>query len=166
MPLLNLENFSQISFVKGGRFLGCDVGEKTIGLALSDTNHKIATPFQVIRRTQWKKDAATLLHYIQEHHIVGIVVGFPLNMNGSEGPRCQSTRQFVSNLLSLQDLPICLWDERLSTLAVTRTLVEADLSRAKRSKVIDKVAASYILQGFLDALARFQKNSANAYLPT
>ena len=86
---------------------------------------------------------------------VGIVVGFPLNMNGSEGPRCQSTRQFVANFIALSDLPFCLWDERLSTVAVTRTLIAADLSRAQRHKVVDKVAASYILQGCLDALRRF-----------
>ncbi|HUX80311.1 MAG TPA: Holliday junction resolvase RuvX [Alphaproteobacteria bacterium] len=158
MPLLTLENFSQSTFEKGGRFLGCDVGEKTIGLALSDINKQISTPFQVINRTQWKRDSDILLKFISEYRIVGIVVGFPLNMNGSEGPRCQSTRQFVANLLSLQDLPVCLWDERLSTIAVTRTLLQADLSRSKRSKVIDKVAASYILQGFLDAFGRLQKS--------
>ncbi len=158
MPLLTFENFSRSSFEKGGRFLGCDVGEKTIGLALSDTNRAISTPFQVIQRTQWKRDSEILLKIITAYHIVGVVVGFPLNMNGSEGPRCQSTRQFVANLLSVHDLPVCLWDERLSTIAVTRTLLEADLSRAKRSKVIDKVAASYILQGFLDAFGRFQKS--------
>lgn len=154
MALLNFEEFSQFPFEKKGRFLGCDVGEKTIGLALSDINRKIATPFQVIHRTQWKKDAPLLLSIMNEHHILGIVVGLPLNMNGSEGPRCQSTRQFVANLLALQDIPICFWDERLSTIAVTRTLLEADLSRAKRSKVVDKMAASYILQGALDALSR------------
>ena|ERR1700722_9966230 len=157
MSLLTFENFSQFSFEKGGRLLGCDVGEKTIGLALSDTQRKIATPFQVIHRTQWRKDSEILLKIIKEHHIAGVVVGFPLNMNGSEGPRCQSTRQFAANLLSLHDLPVCLWDERLSTFAVTRTLLEADLSRAKRREVVDKVAASYILQGFLDALGRLQK---------
>lgn len=159
MALLTFEEFSQISFEKKGRFLGCDVGEKTIGLALSDINRKIATPFQVIHRTQWKKDSPLLLSLIQEHHILGIVVGLPLNMNGSEGPRCQSTRQFAANLLALKDLPICFWDERLSTIAVTRTLLEADLSRAKRSKVVDKMAASYILQGALDAFARVQEFS-------
>lgn len=159
MPLLNFEEFSQISFEKKGRLLGCDVGEKTIGLALSDINRKIATPFQVIHRTQWKKDSVLLVNLIHEHHIQGIIVGLPLNMNGTEGPRCQSTRQFVANLLALEDLPICLWDERLSTVAVTRTLLEADLSRAKRSQVVDKMAASYILQGVLDALGRFQKSS-------
>ena len=154
MTLLSFDDFSQYPFEKDGRFLGCDVGEKTIGLALSDKNRKIATPFTVIRRTQWKKDSVTLFKEIDDHHICGIVVGFPLNMNGSEGPRCQSTRQFVSNFLQVRDLPVCLWDERLSTIAVTRTLLEADVSRAKRAQVVDKMAACYILQGFLDALGR------------
>lgn len=155
MALLTLKEFSQVSFDKGGRLLGCDVGEKTIGLALSDTNRMIASPFMVIQRTQWKKDSEILLKVIMDYRIVGVVVGFPLNMNGSEGPRCQSTRQFVANCLALCDLPFCLWDERLSTVAVTRTLIAADLSRAQRHKVVDKVAASYILQGCLDALGRF-----------
>ena len=158
MALLTFEEFSQFPFEKKGRFLGCDVGEKTIGLALSDINRKIATPFQVIHRTKWKKDSLLLLSLMNEHHILGIVVGLPLNMNGSEGPRCQSTRQFIANLLVLKDLPICFWDERLSTIAVTRTLLEADLSREKRSKIVDKMAASYILQGALDAFGRLQRS--------
>ena len=151
MPLLSFKDFSNLSFEKEGRFLGCDLGEKTIGLALSDKTLTIATPLSVIRRTQWKKDSKSLLEEIEKHHICGIIVGFPLNMNGSEGPRCQSVRQFVSNLLALCNIPVCLWDERLSTYAVTRTLLEADLSRTRRSQVVDKLAASYILQGFLDA---------------
>ena len=138
--------------------MGCDVGEKTIGLALSDVNRTIATPFDVIRRTQWRVDSKVLLKIFSDHHIVGIVVGLPLNMDGSEGPRCQSIRQFSQNVLALSDLPLCLWDERLSTVAVTRTLLEADISREKRRKVLDKMAASYILQGFLDSL-RNRKSS-------
>jgi putative holliday junction resolvase len=154
MPLLAINEFSQNLFEKEGRLLGCDVGEKTIGLALSDTKRKIASPLKVIHRVQWKKDSEILLSVIREYGVIGVVVGFPLNMNGTEGPRCQSIRQYVTNFLALSDLPFCLWDERLSTMAVTRTLLEADLSRAKRSKVVDKVAAAYILQGCLDALAR------------
>lgn len=150
MALLNFDHFCKLPFEKGGRFLGFDVGEKSIGLALSDINRIIATPFQMIHRTQWKKDVEVLLKIIKEYKIVGLVVGFPLNMNGSEGPRCQSIRQFSSNLVSSIDIPICLWDERLSTMAVTRTLLDADISRAKRKKVVDKMAAAYILQGFLD----------------
>jgi len=152
MSLLSFNEFSHYPFEKNGRFLGCDVGDKTIGLALSDRLRTIASPLTVLHRTQWKKDSLVFFKEIDDHHICGIIVGFPLNMNGSEGPRCQSTRQFVSNLLHIRDIPVCLWDERLSTLAVTRTLLEADLSRAKRAKVVDKMAASYILQGFLDAL--------------
>ncbi|MBA3813739.1 MAG: Holliday junction resolvase RuvX [Alphaproteobacteria bacterium] len=158
MSLMNLDFFCQQVFEKKGRFLGFDVGEKSIGLALSDINCRIATPFQVIHRTQWKKDAEMLLKIINEHNIVGIVIGFPLNMNGSEGPRCQSIRQFVANLLLVIDLPLCLWDERMSTMAVTRTLLTADLSRAKRKKVVDKMAAAYILQGFLDAFGRLHQS--------
>jgi len=152
MPLLNQKEYISYPFEKEGRILGCDVGEKTIGLALSDKTRMIATPLSVILRTKWKKDSEVLLKILDEHSIVGVVVGFPLNMDGSEGPRCQSTRQFVNNLLLLKDLPVCLWDERLSTVAVTRTLLEADMSRSKRSKVVDKMAASYILQGLLDAI--------------
>lgn len=157
MALLSLLEFSAYPFEKSEKFLGCDVGEKTIGLAISDKNKMIATPLKVMRRTQWKKDAPLLLKLLQEEHIGGIVVGFPLNMNGTEGPRCQSTRQFVANLLALHDLPICLWDERLSTSAVTRTLLEADVSRQKRADVVDKMAAAYILQGFLEAFRRSQQ---------
>lgn len=153
MSLLNAELFCKISFEKGGRFLGFDVGDKTIGLALSDINRTIATPFQTIYRTQWKKDAEMLFKIIKDYKVVGIIIGLPLNMNGSEGPRCQSVRQFAANLLSFVDIPLCLWDERLSTMAVTRTLLEADLSRLKRKKVVDKMAAAYILQGFLDAFS-------------
>jgi len=151
MALLDIDLFYKLSFEKGGRFLGFDVGEKTIGLALSDTNRMIASPFQTIHRTQWKKDVEVLLKIMKDYKIVGLIVGLPLNMNGSEGPRCQSVRQFAANLLSFTDIPLCLWDERLSTMAVTRTLLEADLSRAKRKMVVDKMAAAYILQGFLDA---------------
>lgn len=156
MSLLTFEKFCSYSFEKEGRFLSCDVGEKTIGLAFSDRNRTIASPYIVINRTRWKQDSDTLLKIIKEFGILGVIVGFPLNMDGSEGPRCQSTRQFVDNLLSLCKLPICLWDERLSTVAVTRTLLEADLSRTKRKKVVDKMAACYILQGFLDAFSRNQ----------
>jgi putative Holliday junction resolvase len=161
MPLLTFEDFSHLSFETEGRFLGCDVGEKTIGLALSDKRKKIASPFQVIHRTQWRRDSESLLKIMTEFEIIGVIVGFPLNMNGSEGPRCQSIRQFATNLLALYDLPLCLWDERLSTMAVTRTLLEADLSRAKRRKVVDKMAASYILQGFLDGFGRLHAREAH-----
>jgi putative Holliday junction resolvase len=155
---MNLDHFCQQSFEKKGRFLGFDVGEKTIGLSLSDANRTIASPFQTLHRTKWKQDAEILLKIIKDYTIVGMVVGLPLNMDGSEGPRCQSIRQFVANLLTLIDLPICFWDERLSTMAVTRTLLEADLSRVKRKKVVDKMAAAYILQGLLDAFGHLSKS--------
>lgn len=155
MPLLTFDEFFHYPFEKKGRFLGLDVGEKTVGLALSDQTLTIATPLQVVQRTKWKKDSEILLKIIHDHQVTGLVVGFPLNMNGTEGPRCQSIRQFITNFIAVQDLPICLWDERLSTIAVTRTLIEADLSRKKRSKVVDKMAASFILQGFLDAFRSF-----------
>lgn len=150
--IFEFQDFLQVLLLTKGRLLGCDVGEKTIGLALSDTHRMIASPLQTLVRTQWKKDAPVLLEILKTHDIKGIVIGLPLNMNGSEGPRCQSTRQFAVNLGTLCDVPMCLWDERLSTVAVTRTLIEADLSRSKRGQVVDKVAASYILQGCLDAL--------------
>jgi len=134
--------------------MGYDVGEKTVGMALSDSHAMIATPYRTLHRMSWKKDSHVLLQEIDDHAVKGIVVGFPLNMNGSEGPRCQSIRQFVANLLALRDIPICLWDERLSTIAVRRTLLEADVSRKKQSLAIDKMAASYILQGCLDSLRR------------
>lgn len=151
MALLSFLEFSSYPFEKSDKFLGCDIGEKTIGLAISDRNKIIATPLMVLHRTQWKKDGPLLLKIIEDQNIGGVVVGFPLNMNGTEGPRCQSTRQFVANLLALREIPVCLWDERLSTSAVTRTLLEADLSRQKRAEVVDKMAAAYILQGFLEA---------------
>ena len=162
MPLLSFTEFSKTLSSNKGRILGCDVGEKTIGLALSDVNRRVATPYEVIRRTQWRNDSKVLLKIISDFEIVGIIVGLPLNMNGTEGPRCQSIRQFVSNWLKLQDIPFCLWDERLSTVAVTRTLIESDLSREKRGKVVDKVAAAYILQGCLDAISQ-QGNSGESF---
>ena len=160
MALLDLREFSHALDRTKGRLMGCDVGEKTIGLALSDVQCMIATPFRTLQRMQWKKDAPSLFHDMDEHSVNGVIIGFPLNMNGSEGPRCQSTRQFIANLLTLRDIPVCLWDERLSTLAVTRTLLAADLSREKRGKVVDKVAACYILQGCLDALRKSRERES------
>ncbi|MFL2770025.1 MAG: Holliday junction resolvase RuvX [Rhodospirillaceae bacterium] len=138
----------------GKRLLGLDVGNKTVGLALSDVSLMIATPFSVIKRTKFSQDAKTLLALVDEHAVGAIVVGLPVEMNGNEGRQAQSVRTFVDNLLSLRDLPIVLWDERLSTVAVERILVEsADLSRKKRSKVVDRAAAAYILQGLMDSLS-------------
>ncbi|MEH6402724.1 MAG: Holliday junction resolvase RuvX, partial [Sneathiella sp.] len=134
------------------RLLGLDPGTKTIGLALSDTSLKVATPLLTIRRKKFKDDAAEIIKIIEENRIGGFVIGFPLNMNGTEGPRCQSIRQFQKNLEGYVDIPTCFWDERLSTVAVTRTLLEADTSRKRRAEVVDKMAAAYILQGALDAM--------------
>ena len=134
--------------------MGVDLGTKTIGLALSDLERRIATPLETIRRTKFTKDAARLLELAEKHEVAGIVIGLPLNMDGSEGPRVQSTRAFVRSLGALTDRPFIYWDERLSTAAVTRELIAQDASRAKRAEVVDKMAAAYILQGALDRLAR------------
>jgi len=134
------------------RLLGLDIGSKTIGLALSDTTLTIATPMETIKRTKFKDDAAKLLDIVQKQGVGGFVLGWPVNMDGSEGPRCQSTKAFSDNLAKLSDLPQIFWDERLSTAAVERTLIEADRSRARRKELVDKMAAAYILQGALHAL--------------
>lgn len=133
------------------RLLGLDLGSKTIGLALSDVSRTIATPLLTITRTKFTKDAKELFQIIEEKDVFGLIIGLPVSMDGQEGPRCQSVRQFATSLLALRDLPIAFWDERLSTAAVTRTLLEADTSRKRRAEVVDKMAAAYILQGALDA---------------
>jgi putative Holliday junction resolvase len=136
---------------KGGRLIGLDVGTKTIGLALCDAGWSIASPAHTINRGKFTKDKATLAAFIAEQFVKGIVVGLPFNLDGSESPRSQSSRAFARNLADL-GLPILLWDERWSTQAVTRTLLEADASRARRDVLVDKLAASYILQGAIDGL--------------
>lgn len=138
---------------KGERLLGLDLGSKTIGIALSDINLTIATPMETIKRLKFTKDAQQLITIIKEQKVGGIVLGLPKNMDGSEGPRCQSTKQFGKNMLDKISIPIVYWDERLSTVAVTRTLLEADTSRKRRGELVDKMAASYILQGVLDKLS-------------
>jgi putative Holliday junction resolvase len=132
------------------RLLGLDVGTKTIGLALSDVMRRIATPFETIRRKKFRDDAARLLQLAAAQGVGGLVIGLPLNLDGSEGPSAQSIRAFVRNLQQLTDLPMTLWDERLSTAAAERMLIAADASRKRRAEVIDKMAAAYILQGALD----------------
>ena len=138
----------------GTRLLGLDLGSKTIGLALSDPAFMVASPIDTIRRTKFGKDAAELDRLIADRGVGGLVLGLPINMDGSEGPRCQSTRQFATNLIQRgMEHPIVFWDERLSTAAVERVLIdEADMSRRKRADVVDKMAAAYILQGVLDRL--------------
>ena len=136
---------------RGKRLLGFDVGEKTIGLALSDTTLTVASPMATLLRVKFTKDVERIRAIVSEQGVGGFVVGLPINMDGSEGPRCQSVRQFAANLLEKIDLPLVFWDERLSTAAVTRTLLEADMSRKRRRETVDKMAAAYILQGALDA---------------
>ncbi len=136
--------------------MGLDLGTKTIGVAVSDTLRSVATPLETVRRKKFSTDAARLLELIAERNIAGVVLGLPFNMDGSEGPRCQSTRAFARNLARLTDVPITFWDERLSTVAAERALLEADTSRKRRSEVIDHVAAGYILQGLLDRLAHLR----------
>jgi putative Holliday junction resolvase len=136
------------------RLLGLDLGEKTIGLALSDPALSVASPITTIKRTKFTADATALLKLAAERGVGGLVIGLPLNMDGTEGPRCQSVRQFAANLLKLKDLPILFWDERMSTMAVERAMIAHDVTRAKRDKVVDQAAAAFILQGALDALAR------------
>ena len=135
----------------GGRLLGLDVGTKTIGLALCDSQWTIATPAELLLRGKFAKDLEKLRTLAQAQRVTGFVVGLPLNLDGSESPRTQSVRAFARNLEPL-GLPILLWDERWSTQAVTRTLLDADASRARRAELIDKMAAAYILQGAIDAL--------------
>lgn len=136
--------------------IGLDLGTKTIGVAVSDTFRSVATPLETVRRKKFGVDAARLLELIAERNIAGIVLGLPFNMDGTEGPRCQSTRAFARNLAKLADVPITYWDERLSTVAAERALLEADTSRKRRSEVVDHVAAGYILQGALDRLAHLE----------
>ena len=132
--------------------IGLDLGEKTIGVAVSDSFQSVATPLETVRRKKFGVDAARLAEIIAERRIGGLVLGLPRNMDGSEGPRCQSTRAFARNFDRLTPLPITYWDERLSTVAAERALLEADTTRKRRAEVIDHVAAGYILQGLLDRL--------------
>ncbi len=136
----------------GARLLGFDLGEKTIGLALSDTLRSIATPMETLLRGKFSNDAVKIEKIIAEHNVGGLIVGLPLNMDGSDGPSAQSARAFARHFAARSDLPIVMQDERLSTAAVTRTLIDADASRRRRAEVVDKMAAAYILQGALDRL--------------
>ncbi|HEY0281991.1 MAG TPA: Holliday junction resolvase RuvX [Rhizomicrobium sp.] len=138
----------------GSRLLGLDLGEKTIGLALSDTTLTVATPMETLKRGKFTTDAAVLEKIVAEQGVGGLVIGLPLNMDGSEGPSAHSARAFARNFAARSAIPIALCDERLSTAAVTRTLLEADASRQRRAALVDKMAAAYILQGALDRLKR------------
>ena len=150
----NVKNLSELraALKRGERLMGLDLGSKTIGLALADVTLTVASPLETIRRTKFTADATRLLALAAEHQVGGFVIGLPVNMDGSEGPAAQSARSFARNLEKLSPLPIAFWDERMSTVAVTRTLLEADASRARRAEVVDKMAAAYILQGALERL--------------
>ena len=142
------------------RLAGLDLGSKTIGIALSDPGLKIATPFHTIRREKFSKDAETLLALCAREKVGGLVLGLPVNMNGTEGPRAQATRAFLRNLAALTEIPVTLWDERLSTAAAERAMIEADMSRKKRAEKIDAAAAAFILQGALDRIAAIRARAA------
>lgn len=154
MPIVDIRDLAA-GAASSRRLIGLDVGSKTVGLALSDLTRTIATPLETLRRGKFSADAARLRAIIEEHEVGGMVVGLPVSMDGTEGPRCQSVRQFAENLLAVIDLPTAFWDERLSTVAVERMLVaEVDMTRKRRAEVVDKAAAAYILQGALDAMGR------------
>ncbi len=152
MAICNPADLPQV-LKKGQRLLGLDVGTKTIGLALSDTLLMVATPLRTIRRTRFKTDAAEVLREVDAHDVGALAIGLPISLEGRESPRSQSVRQFARNLIAIRELPVVFWDERLSTAAVERTMIEADLTRRRRSEIIDRTAAAYILQGLLDRLA-------------
>ena len=141
-----------------GALIGLDLGTKTIGVAVSDTGRRVATPLRTIRRTKFTADAAALVALMAERRVGGVVLGLPRNMDGGEGPRAQATRAFARNLAPLIDAPITFWDERLSTVAAERALLAADASRARRAEVIDHVAAGFILQGLLDRLGHLARH--------
>ncbi len=153
MPVLELMEAARL-LPSRGALIGLDLGSKTIGVAVSDPERRVAAPVETIKRARFKLDAQRVLALAAERRAAGIVLGLPVNMDGSEGASAQSARAFARNLAKLTELPIALWDERLSTAAVERALIAADASRAKRKAVIDQHAATYILQGALDRLAR------------
>jgi putative Holliday junction resolvase len=139
--------------------IGLDLGDKTIGVAVTDAMRSVATPLETVKRKKFGVDAARLVEIIEDRSIGGVILGLPRNMDGSEGPRCQSTRAFARNFEKLCPLPIGFWDERLSTVAAEKALLEADTSRKRRAEVIDHVAASYILQGVLDRLQHLRRQT-------
>ena len=145
-----------------GALMGLDLGEKTIGVAVSDTRQTVATGIKTIKRTKFQQDLTVLTQVIGGREIKGLILGLPKNMNGSEGPRCQSTRAFAKNVSLTIPLPITFWDERLSTVAAERSLIEANASRRRRAEVIDYVAASFILQGVLDRVSAIKMKGLNS----
>ena len=152
MPVMDLTDLPA-HLPRQGALVGLDLGEKTIGVAVSDTGRLVASPLKLIRKTKFTVDAEALFALMEGREAVGLIIGLPVNMDGTEGTRCQSSRAFARNLLRLRDLPIAFWDERMSSMAVNRMLVEeADMTRARRGEVVDKTAAAWILQGALERL--------------
>jgi putative Holliday junction resolvase len=160
MPLYDIKDFANHR-ERGRRIMGIDLGEKTIGVAISDATWRIATPVMVIRRTNRNADISSILSLAAQYHALGIVVGLPVNMNGSHGPQADKMREFARSLSELSQVLVALWDERLSTAAVNRTLISADMSRKRRGEVVDKLAATYILQGALDRLRTIESSSGS-----
>jgi putative holliday junction resolvase len=153
MPLRNPSDLKSV-LAPGARLLGLDVGTKTIGMALSDTTLLVASPLDTIRRTRFRDDAARILAEIDRHGVGAVVIGLPLALDGGDSQRSQGVRQFARNLMAARDMPVAFWDERLSTAAVERAMIDADLSRRRRAQLIDRAAAAYILQGLLDRIGR------------
>jgi len=150
MPIVSIQEIKN-NCPRSKRLIGIDLGTKTIGLSLSDVSLMIASPYKTLKKGKFTLDAKSLKKIIDEETVFGLIMGLPLNMDGQEGPRCQATRQFAENLLSLINIEIAFWDERLSTSAINRMLVDqVDMTRGRRSEVVDKLAATYILQGALD----------------
>ncbi|HEY1414820.1 MAG TPA: Holliday junction resolvase RuvX [Caulobacteraceae bacterium] len=162
MPVIDLLDLADALPSKAA-IAGLDLGEKTIGVAVSDISHLVATPAQTLKRVKFTRDAEALFALMERCGVAGLVIGLPVNMDGTEGPSSQSARAFARNLLRLRELPIAFWDERLSTVAVSRTLIgEADLSRSKRAAAVDKMAAAWILQGALDRLRAAKRDPTTA----
>ena len=157
-PIVAIEDLAKV-LQPGARLLGLDVGTKTIGMALSDVTRSIATPYETIRRTKFTEDVKLIFKAIEANGVGALVIGLPINLDGSEGPRAQATRAFARILASRVDRPLAFWDERLSTAAVERHLIAADASRKRRAEVIDRMVAAYILQGALDRLKRLAEPS-------
>ena len=152
MPVVDLPELPAL-LAPNAPLIGLDLGEKTIGVAVSDATRTVASPLELIRKTKFTDDAGRLFALMESRGAAGVVIGLPVNMDGTEGPRCQSARAFARNLIRLKDLPIAFWDERMSSMAVNRVLIgEADVTRARRADLVDKMAAAWILQGALDRL--------------
>jgi putative Holliday junction resolvase len=161
MPICNPSDLES-ALAPGQRLIGLDVGTKTIGMALSDPTLLIATPLDTIRRTRFRDDATRLVAEIERHGVGAVVIGLPLALDGGDSPRTQGVRQFARNLLAVRDLPVTFWDERMSTAAVERDMIAADLTRRRRAQIIDRAAAAYILQGLLDRLRNAHASRASA----